>query len=223
MNVHLRLVARSPQGATDGKAVPMHRLARKLRACTESLPFAAEDERRTLLAAADLLERLASSNRRAEADCGPRSRDAQDDLCKIRAAMMPCFGALSSVADQVALIGVMQLDVLRHAEERIASPAHLRRHFNESMDLLAATLLSKIAPGGHAKAVDDAWQRFLNVRSTIPSRHRALIAMLNQNEPLANHAAPGQEFPCTTPEASGAPTEATLLRRDAQSAMPSMS
>ncbi|MBV8605501.1 MAG: hypothetical protein JO224_12515 [Pelomonas sp.] len=174
--------------AGDDVAKPgLKRLALELRRQARALTTLSARECRALLQAAAVLERVDRGRRPPPLSIPGAPLSLEQ--AKTIVAMRGNFLTLQTVADQVALIGLMRPDLLRRPTHRIASLAELQDSFGASLDQLATVLASQAGEDSIHAVVQQAWQRFQQVRDRLETTHRPLIDTLTAAAAAAAPAA----------------------------------
>jgi len=174
--------------AGDDVAKPgLKRLALELRRQARALTTLSARECRALLQAAAVLERVDRGRRPPPLSIPGAPLSLEQ--AKAIVAMRGNFLTLQTVADQVALIGLMRPDLLRRPTHRIASLAELQDSFGASLDQLATVLASQAGEDSIHAVVQQAWQRFQQVRDRLETTHRPLIDTLTAAAAAAAPAA----------------------------------
>lgn len=135
-----------------------------------------KQEAKAVTDALAVLDRLAGTYKQAEKLSAKRREDKEKAQQAMRTAMASTFGALSTVADKVALIGAVSSYLLRIGV--IHDAWDLNQHFKEVLDTLAR-LLAEQKGNTREAAVSDAWAKFCGGRAAIEAQHQALIARLS--------------------------------------------
>jgi hypothetical protein len=91
----------------------------------------------------------------------------------------PNFAALSTVADQVALIGAVKRYILRENEDLVGDLRGLRTQFADSIDSLAYTLAGQAKDRSPASVVNEAWVKFQADKATIQRKYQRIIDSLS--------------------------------------------
>jgi len=163
--------------AGDDVAKPgLKKLALELRRQARALTTLSARECRALLQAAALLERVDRGRRPPPLSIPGAPLSLEQ--AKAIVAMRGNFLTLQTVADQVALIGLMRQDLLRRSTHRIASIAEMQDSFDASLDQLATVLASQAGQDSIHDVVQRAWQRFQQVKDRLQITHRPLIDAL---------------------------------------------
>lgn len=157
------------------RATTLRRLAAGLRTQSGGELGLNDKERKVLTNAALLLDDMAVASQKASVLAKKRAADLAGREREVRSAMRANFGALTSVEDQVALIGAAQRYGLQNPE-LFNNPRHLGQAFEDALAGLAESLAR--APGAKPAhvVVSQAWAKFLDSKSSIQAQHRALIA-----------------------------------------------
>lgn len=157
------------------RASNLRRLASGLRAQSTGELGLNDKERKVLTSAALLLEEMAVVSQKATVLAKRRATDLAGREREVRSAMRANFGALTSIEDKVALIGAAQRYSLQNPE-LFKNPRHLGEAFDDAITGLVESLAR--APGAKPAqvVVSQAWAKFLESKSSIQAKHRALIA-----------------------------------------------
>lgn len=92
------------------------------------------------------------------------------------------FCALTSIADQIALISAAQAYALESGAIRFNSPQALLAAFNDAIDGLAHSLARADDARNAQAIVTEAWTKFEKIKPSIQAKHRALIDALALKE-----------------------------------------
>jgi len=165
-------------GEHGRRATTLRRLAGGVRAQSVGELGLNNRERKVLGDATALLERMADASKQAAGLAKKRAVDLATREKSVRAAMSSNFGALASVADQVALIGAVQNHVLKDGMGRFDDPRRLREAFADAIASLAYTIARFDDKETAEVVVAEAWAKFEEAKSSIQTRHQPLIDAL---------------------------------------------
>lgn len=159
------------------RATALRRLAGGIHSQTKGVLGLSDKERKTLTDAHALIEKMADVSKQAAAIAKQRRLDRVGRERAIRMAMKTNFVRLTSVEDQVALIGMVNRDVMTPAVPGAKNLRRLRAEFDEALDGLAG-LLARSNDRSPEALVAEAWTRFERTKAATQTKHRVLIEAL---------------------------------------------
>lgn len=148
-----------------------------------------EREMKTLLGAAAVLEKMAAVSTQAAVIGKKREEVRAARERDVRAAMAGNFGALTSAADQVALIAAVNGYLLMHGD--FTRKGMLECCFNDAITGIAHQLSDPDKSATSATTlVDEAWARFVSAKASLQAKHQSIIdALPRQSQPGEGNAA----------------------------------
>ena len=157
------------------RAAALRRLASGIRSHSEGVLGLSAKERKVLADAQALLERMANTSKQAGLLAKKRSAERAQRERAIRTAMAKTFAALGSTADQVALIGAVNDQVLAAAAGNGNRLRELGVEFKAAVDDLARTLAHQDSDKQPGELVAEAWGKFQRAKPGILVKYRSLI------------------------------------------------
>lgn len=166
------------------RAAALRRLVGGIRAQMEGVHGLNDKERKALVDACGLLEKMADVSKQAAALAKKRGVDRAEREQAIRLVMKANFACLNAVGDQVALIHAVNSEVLTGAVPGTNKLQRLRVEFNDAIDALARSLAHKGDDKRPQALVAEAWARFERTHAATQVKHKVLIEALSQPELL---------------------------------------
>ena len=158
------------------RAAALRRLAGGIRSHSEGVMGLSAKERKILADAQAMLERMADTSKQAAVLAKKRLSDRAQREKAIRAAMAKTFAALGSAADQVALIGAVNDEVLAAAARNGNKLRDLGAEFKATLDDLTRTLAQRDSDKPPGELVAEAWGKFQRAKPGILVKHGAIVA-----------------------------------------------
>ena len=160
------------------RSTTLRRLAGGIRTQVQSDLDLDARERKTLVDAAALLERMADASKSAAALVQKRRAEEGKREAEIRQHMKSNFGALCTPGDQVALIAAVKSYALKGDAQRFKDPSALRDEFDDALESLSYTLMRSQENVAAMQVVEQAWQKFVEAKAGLLAKHQVLIDAL---------------------------------------------
>lgn len=166
------------------QATALRRLVGGIRAQMEGVHGLTDRERKALVDACGLLEKMADVSKQAAALAKKRGVDRAQREQVIRLVMKANFACLDAVGDQVALIDAVNNEVLTGAVPGTNKLQRLRAEFNDAIDALSRLLAHKGDDKRPQALVAEAWARFERTNAATQAKYKVLIEALSRPEYL---------------------------------------